>query len=287
MSLADVFSAHARIRPGDDAQLEGWLAERLEIGRRAWPALAVDDAAFVRHLARHTKNGELPPVAHVADLYLACACAQGVSGAVDRLEELYAASLLRVVARFAGAAAGPDDVLQAVREHVLVARDAREPRIADYAGQAPLKSWLAAAAARTAISMGRRKGDRLASPLDSGVAEIGESVEPELALLRARHKGHVETALREALAGLSTKNRALLRLSVRDGLSIDRLAAIYGIGRSTAARWVEAARAALLDATREELRKLVALTDSEMDDLTAAVRSDLNVSIVRLLATET
>ena len=136
------------------------------------------------------------------------------------------------------------------------------------------------------MGRGRGRRERLTSPLDAGVMEVVEIAEPELAILRTRHKAHVERALRAALQGLSTKHRTLLRLSVRDGVSIDRLAGIYGIGRSTAARWVDAARGALLEGTRDELRKLVPLTETEMDDLTAAVRSELQVSILRLLATE-
>jgi RNA polymerase sigma-70 factor (ECF subfamily) len=68
-------------------------------------------------------------------------------------------------------------------------------------------------------------------------------------------------------------------------MSIDRLAAVYNVGRSTAARWLAAARETLLDEARREVHARIGATPSELRDLGPDLQSVLHVSLVRLLTT--
>jgi RNA polymerase sigma-70 factor (ECF subfamily) len=74
-----------------------------------------------------------------------------------------------------------------------------------------------------------------------------------------------------------------LRLAYANGFTVDRIGGLYGVSRATAARWVAAAREALHDGTRRELCARLRITTSEYRSLAALVRSDLEVSVVRLL----
>ena len=82
---------------------------------------------------------------------------------------------------------------------------------------------------------------------------------------------------------MSTRERAVLCLNVRDGLSIDKLAAVYGVGRSTVARWLSAAREIVERETRSELVSRLKLSPSAFESLAAEVQSNLDVSLVGLL----
>src|SRR5580693_9382424 len=71
-----------------DAELGAALRHLFDEGRRAWPGLALGVEAFVAHLAHLAESVEpgLPPAARGPDLYLACACATRVRGAVGAFD---------------------------------------------------------------------------------------------------------------------------------------------------------------------------------------------------------
>src|SRR4051812_34447740 len=78
------------------------LASSCDEGRRAWPALEIDDAALCHFLGARVPvdelvaGGELLPA---ADLYLACACTLGIAGAADQLVHVYGAAVRAALAR--------------------------------------------------------------------------------------------------------------------------------------------------------------------------------------------
>jgi RNA polymerase sigma-70 factor (ECF subfamily) len=101
--------------------------------------------------------------------------------------------------------------------------------------------------------------------------------------LRARYKGAFEEAVRVAIGKLAPRERMLLRLNLVDGMSIDKLAVLYRVGRSTAARWVSGARETLRERVRTELHATVTLASNELDSIAADIQSQLDLSIFRLL----
>jgi len=134
---------------------------------------------------------------------------------------------------------------------------------------------------RAALDMVRNKSDRPHDTLHSSDGPVLQ--EPELDYLRQRYREHFEEALRAALASAAPRDRAILRLHLGERLSIDKLAALYDVGRSTAHRWLGEARERLMESTRAELCRRLDVTPSEYESLAALVRSEVAVSVVRLL----
>jgi RNA polymerase sigma-70 factor (ECF subfamily) len=80
--------------------------------------------------------------------------------------------------------------------------------------------------------------------------------------------------------------RAVLRMSVVDGLSIDEIGAVYGVHRATAARWVQRACNTLYGETRTLMTERLALTATELDRVTALIQSQLSLNLSQLLPAE-
>jgi RNA polymerase sigma-70 factor (ECF subfamily) len=105
----------------------------------------------------------------------------------------------------------------------------------------------------------------------------------ELGYLRERYRADVDAAMRAGLAALAEQARALLRYSVVDGWSVDRIGALYGVHRATAARRIAAARIQLGAAIRSELAARLAISFGEVDSIVRLVQSRIDVSLERLL----
>jgi RNA polymerase sigma-70 factor (ECF subfamily) len=252
----------------------------LRASRDAWPRVTLDPAHYLAHLARVSVGRELPPVERAVELWLTCACARGVRGAVEALERTYFPDVRAAVARIDASSAFVDEACQVLREKLLVGKGGAEPKIAGFAGRATLRSWLAAAATRTALNLRRNRDERPYDALSSGLL-VGAP--PELEHIRLRYKAPFEGALREALSSLPARERALLRMHVIDKMSIDRLAVVFRVGRSTAARRLAEARLAVLDGTRRRLQARLGMTGSEFRSLAALVRTEIDVSLAALL----
>ena len=253
----------------------------LSAGRAAWPAIALDADAFAAHLEAHTQRGNAIPLEHAGDFYLTCACALGVPEATRALDDIVKRGLVRAVARVDARAAFVDDALQALRVKLLTGD---RPKIATYSGKSSLRRWLGTAAMRTALNMRR---DRERDDHDALTSAVGAHVArgPELSYVRENYREYFAAALRIALAELTERERALVRLNVVERLGVDRLSRVYGCGRSTVARWLATAREKLLASIRVQLKEKLGVTDSEIESLAGALRSDLDVSIARLLDT--
>ncbi len=264
------------------------LAHYVTSARAAWPGLAVDADALARYVAARARGpgpGGLPPLAHAADMCLAFACAHRVPGAVEAFHAAYDRVIARVLSRRRAQADVADDAAQTVHERLLVAPPGALPKIAEYAGAGALKSWVSTTAATTVLMMhraaARRREDGEAQ--EGPGAPVAATPQPDLAYMKARYKSELEEAIVAALAGLGDRERTLLRLHLGEHVSIDRIGAMYNVDRSTAARWLTAARASLIAAARGEAQGRLRLGESECDSIAALVQSELHVSIARLL----
>ena len=250
-------------------------------GRAAWPSVPLDPKAFADHVASHATDGAAA-LEHAPDLYLACACALGVPEAVRAFDVVLKSGVARAIARIDRDSAFVDDVTQTLREKLLIGAP---PKIAEYGGRAMLRNWLATAAVRTALNMRRRKGDVARATLASS---LGERVihGPDIDYVRARYRDVFEAALAATLATLTERERTLLRMNLVERVTLERLAAVYGAGRSSVARWIVAARDKLLTGTRAHLERQLGLSSSEFESLAAELRSDVDVSLFRMLKEE-
>ena len=253
--------------------------ERLQAARAAHPNLALDADVFVAHVARHAVDGA---PAHLEDLFLACACANGVRGALAAIEATFANDVAAAVRRFDASPAFADEVARVLRERLFVGA---RPKIGDYSGRASLKSWIGAAAARAAINLRRRTADKGHDALDSRVRGVAADGSVELQYMKRRYAKEFEAALGAALARLDPESRTLLRLHWSERVDYDKLAAMHRMSRSTVARRLAAARATLSEETHRELRARLRVTPSELESIAALVRSALEVSVAKLLAT--
>jgi RNA polymerase sigma-70 factor (ECF subfamily) len=259
--------------PSDDAFRALWLA-----AQSVWPSFGLSLERFALYLSRHAQDGPLPAPERAGDVYLACACAERVPAAIGAFEQVLAAAVGRAVARIDSSRGFVDLVSQDLRTRLLMGDP---PKITDYAGRAPFASWLKTAAVRAALNLRRARGDQAHDSLPAGLVAMNA---PDIELIRAKYRTEFQDALRSALAALPERERTLLALSVGEGMSIDQLAEKYAVGRSTAARWLVAARDLLQRETRRVLMDRLGLTPSELDSVAAEVRSEVDVSIVRLLA---
>jgi RNA polymerase sigma-70 factor (ECF subfamily) len=287
---------HARHGGGPATRLDGLeprLASCLASARAAWPTVTLDGAAYARVLAdkvaEHDDAGGPAAVLHrlhTDDLYLAAACAAGDPAAMSALRAAHFADLAAVVRRTGCDATLAGDVEQQVLETLFLGGDLG-PRIATYSGRGDLRSWLRSIAVRTALKAVARARDGADGVLgDDALADIAATADdPQLAELRRVYADHFATALRDALATLSRRQRVLLRLHFLDGLSLDDLARMYSVHRSTAARWLQGAREALFDETRARVIRTLGAGEAESDFLgiVRLVQSQLDVSIADLL----
>ncbi len=256
----------------------------VEAARRGWPALRVDLHAFAAHVSRHGAVKGLLPLEHAPDLYLAFACAARVPGGSEAFEQAFGRVIARVLARRRANADVAQDAAQILRERLLVAPAGGVPKIAEYSGAGPLKSWVAATAATTLLMMYRSQERRREDSDEGGAAAaIARDAGPELQYIQERYKNELQEAVVRALTRLNERDRIMLKLHLADGVSIDAVGALYNVDRSTAARWINAARTSLVTLTRTDVRERLGLTDGECDSIAALVRSQLHVSFVRLL----
>lgn len=247
--------------------------------RAAWPAFEVDAAAFGSRVAELRAEDGASAAVHAADLYLACACAGGVPAAIAALDRDVLRDVPRFVERFRGGAAFVDEVVQQLRDKLLVGPP---PRMAEYRGRGPLRAWVRVAATRLALDLLRARAGSDEVTLDDALA-ADPTAGPELEAIKARFRDHFQAAFEAAIAALTPRQRTLLRLHHLDGLSLDRLAIMHRVHRATIARWLADARDEIAARTYDDLAARADLAPSELDSVVALVRSQLDVSLSRVL----
>lgn len=261
------------------------LPDLIAEARSAWPGFGIDDATFARHLAEIAPDGDDAAEAmaklRIADLYLACACAEGDPPAIRAFEEHVIPGARRAAARVDGDPVFVEDVCSDVRVRLLTADDGR-PRITSYLGHGPLVHWVQVTAMRVAQTRKRRnKGDRY-TVLDDLAASTG-GADPELAPLAAQLRAPFGEAFTEALASLSARERNVLRLYLVDEVSAEKIGGMYRVHRATVARWIAAARRKVYVATRKRLAEQKGIERGGFDSLMGHVLSGMDLSIASFL----
>jgi RNA polymerase sigma-70 factor (ECF subfamily) len=284
-ALAGVFRSHWRGESAVSvAELEAVLRDIVKRVQGEWPDLSVAPEAFVQYLAERLPTGEalmLLGRLHASDLYLACGCVAGDAEAICAFEGVF---LKRLRDSLRGRSPGSvlDDVYDIIREQFLLGSNGVKPKLAGYSGRGALASWLRIAAVRMAVKFRRAHGRREAAE-ENAAALLGPGADPELDYIRTRYRSAFESAFREALGALPAKERGVLGLHFVDGLSMDRIAAIYAVNRSTVFRWIAKCRERLLVEMRSILVHRIQSTEEELDSLMALFQTQLDVSIIRYL----
>jgi len=287
------WAAFVRGFPAATDDLAGAVLATIERGAGEWPALELSAESFAEALGRAIAAAKDPAAALASlvagDLFLATACLEGTSGATLALEETYGAEIdaaLRARDKHDSAAA---DLRQSAREQLLLGTSTRRAKLAEYHGAGALLHWLRVVLVRLRIDARRRELRAPAvTPLattDGGLAE-DIALDPELAYLKSHYRELMQSAFAEAVAGLEPRERLALRYQLVEQLNTERIGALFGVHAATARRWVASARDRLWLSTREGVMRRLGIRPAEFESIVRLVRSELDMSVVRLLGDE-
>lgn len=256
------------------------IAAAHRAGAQLWPGISVSHERFAQMLTlAEVASDSLRQWG--ADLYLAYAAGAGDHGAVRLIDERFISRLPARIRRLGSAKDNVNDVLQTVRERLF---SGDVPRIRAYNGTGPLEQWIKVVAIRTAIDLHRT--DRSIPRVEGAWLETVAPSDADLSTLAMKHeyKRELEAAIRELVAQLSPRDRAVLRLHVVQGVSIEKIAASYGVHRVTVARWVWTAGETVLDGLRARFRAKFGIVPHEFDSMVRLARSQLSIDLAGLLA---
>ncbi len=268
----------------DGADLAERARELVLAAQAAHPGIRLGAGRFLAHLARHRPADAVGDAwlasVSAADLYLACACAEGVPAAVEELDRQYRAQVGAYLAGMRPTEAFVEDVAQAVLERLLVGAEGSPRRIAEYSGRGALGSWLRVITTRLALDLRRRRTEELADAGEGAPAE-GEAApaDAEIDLLKRRYAGEFNAAFRAAVGALTSEQRRLLHAHFVEGTTLEQLAARLGVHRATVARRIAAARQEILDGARQTLGEQLRVLPAELESLMGLMRSRLDLSL--------
>jgi RNA polymerase sigma-70 factor (ECF subfamily) len=250
--------------------------DALSVARSAWPDVALSDETFAAWLAARSD------ASHLGDLYLACACVQGVDAALRAFEREVLSHLGAILGRLRPSNAFVEDVGQLLLEKLFTGAS---PKIREYSGRGPLLSWFRIVALRSAIDLKRARGEQV-DRLDTGQTLVASVTSPELQALRNRYQPLFKSALAVAMAELTQEQRMILRMHYADGLTMEELAGLLKVGRTTIFRRVHACTRTLLTRVRAQLGAQLGTTTTEFESLAGALQDDLALGLSTLLGTE-
>lgn len=294
--LVATFLAHTRVRAAppteaEAAALDALLVRAWEQAHAQWPTVTLPVQLFAIHIAERLPAsnavGPLVPLVtslSLTELYLTCACLQGMAPAQEAFERSYLAKLPGKLRSLKQPDAMIDDVCQIARVKLLVATPESAPKIGDYTGRGALLSWVLVIAGRIANKL--RAAEKPA-PDDSSEEIIkvlpGQGIDPELDVMKRRHHAEFREAVREAASTLSADERHLLRLHFSNQLSTYELASLFRVNQSTISRWLKSARQRVYEETRSRLQERLGLSTPGFKSFLAFIGSQLDLNISQIL----
>jgi RNA polymerase sigma-70 factor (ECF subfamily) len=276
-SAAALNCAHVSGEPAGSV----WRAA-FDEAQRLWPSVVLPFEAFQAHAEKVT-GGNLPEGGQEAELFLACACGMGDRRALTILEEQYLLPARGSLQRLDARPEFIDDVMQEFRTKLLVGDN---PRIMNYGGRGPLLAWIRVAVTRTAIDLLRATKPHV--DIDAADADVLRHADltPEVQMLREAYRDAFKDALGTTLADLSAKDRNLLRRHLVDHLTLDEIAAPYGVHPATIARRLAGLREEIAQSVRRRLAAShrEAGGSTSLESVAYAIRSEVDLSLAPLLA---
>lgn len=246
-------------------------------GVRRWPSIHVDEQSFEAHCRVLFADANEDDSREGADVYLCCACANRDAEALRTFERETLEIARSAIEKVRRETDFVDETLQELWQKLLFGTNAR---VAGYAGRGPLKAWVRVAATRTALDRCRslRISAIRQTELSEGFAASG--YDPEQFVSKQRYAEAFQSAMEEAVAALTPRDRNVLRMHVCGHCSIDEIGRAYNVHRATAARWLERGRTSIYDTLRSGLfRRDVKLTDSEFKSLALGMGRELELRL--------
>jgi RNA polymerase sigma-70 factor, ECF subfamily len=246
------------------------------------PTLAVTSPDFEAGWQARSRETALEPE-RAADVLLAIALERADAAAVTWLRREITGALQQVGHRVPRQVW--DDIESDVVMRLTVGSETAGARIRDYTGRGPLAAWVRVVVVRHALSRAPAPSRSEENDLEQAVLDDVErsAVGLDVKLLRARLKGVLGPALVSAIGRLEPRERSLLRLHFLEGATLEDLARSYGVHAATVSRWLAAAKASFLTATRDAVAPLVGVGRMDVDSLVRALEGSLDVSLHRVL----
>ncbi len=271
----------------DPASLQTLLQTTIARAQQAHPSLGLDTEAFVRFLAGvvDPARGTITSIdaLHTDDLYLVFGCLQDDRASVRTFVETHGPELDRGARKLAWTGLTDEEFRQIGLARLFTPSRDKPTRLALYTGQAPLRTWMRVVAGRLAVDMMRAARpeatldpDRHAVLTSYGIGDGARE-----------HRAVVQSAYEVAFGRLEDEDRRLLRHLLVHGLNTEDLGALLGVHRTTAARRLAKARQRLHELARDELAARVGAQQQTLDSIVADARSQLELSVERLLASRT
>jgi len=213
---------------------------------------------------------------HPDDFELAMRAVAGDASAIADVERMLAPVVKGTFASMNLQGFDEQEALQLVREHLFVGRGGGAGKIGEYAGRGKLKSWLRVVVAR--VLLNRAAAPAHERPAEQDVLErlLGAGNDVELAYMKAVYQDEFRAAFGDALRSLGARDRTLIRLAFLESLTIDELATLYRVHRSSAARWVVRAEQTLFSSIREKVKARLDIDEAEYESILRMVKSRLD-----------
>jgi RNA polymerase sigma-70 factor (ECF subfamily) len=238
--------------------------------------VTLPDEAFIAHVESKLAAGTPLADLRTTQLFLACACARRDSAAIAYLEHESFGEIEAAHRRFPQLGVPLDDVLQRMREKLLLTNP---PAILTFAGTGTLRAWVRASALNLLINLKQRETREEPTEAMLFEALLGGDGAADAAYVKLASRAEFEAALGAAMRTLDDRDKNLLRLAYVDGRNVDEIGALYAVHRATAARWVAAAREQLVARTLDDLTRRLQISPSEARSLIAAGLSGIGSMI--------
>jgi RNA polymerase sigma-70 factor (ECF subfamily) len=262
-------------QPIADCGAEVFRVGQLEFAKIDW-TLEAFDVAWKRHGQPVESSVEAG-----RDEYLRIACLARVPGAIETLELQYILPLRTTLESRYRDQDLADEALQQLRQKLLLGP---EPRLASYKSTGHLRAWLQVVAVRLSQDLARQRGVRWAreSPLAN---EHSDAPAIDARMEKQELDGLFVAALREVIRQLPTRERHALRMHVLAGWNVSQIGECLDIHRSSAARWIVAAKERVNQNVRVLLKERLDLSSHELEHLFALFSTQLEVRLSQVFKT--
>jgi RNA polymerase sigma-70 factor (ECF subfamily) len=248
-------------------------------GQAVWPQVSLDAGAFARwaldagvSLDALTNRGE--------EMFLVAACVAQQPEALEAFEKSFLAGLTSNVGRVVLSRDQVDELRQQLRVSLLMGPTAR---IGTFRGQGPLGGWVQVCAVRLALRLGANRHRMLMPDVDLLDQLVSRDADQELLAARSRYRDTFQAALEECFVALAPRQKTLLRMHFVDAMNIDEMALVFRVHRATVARWLVSIRRDVLAELCRKVSSNLRTSSSEFRSLVRLVRSDVRLSLRRLL----
>jgi len=136
------------------------------------------------------------------------------------------------------------------------------------------------AASRIAVSAFRKQ--RRETAIDD-LAIVAASCHPDIGLLGMQLGGELEAAFRSSFARSLRVSATCCATRCSIGSGFDRIGALHGVHRVTAARWIAHARKALIEGVRRRLQDRLGIDREELDSTLRQIASQIELSLQWLM----